>query len=217
MMIKKTLFLIFSLFLMLTVTSCASLKKIFPPVKKPALLKTGSDNISDITEEDLEIEGDSYIIRVGDVLEILTWKEPDFSKEIAVRIDGKISFPLLSDIQAADLTPLQLKEEIEEKLKEYVTSPNVTISIKAPQSQKFYILGEVSKTGEYDLVKNLTVLQAFALAGGFTEWASKKEILLIRHEDGEEKIIRINYKNIARGKDFSQNILIKADDTIIVP
>jgi len=216
-MIKKTLLLIFSLFLMLMATSCTSLKKLFPPVEKVAVLKTeeapysmGSDNISGPEE-------DSYIIGVGDVLEILTWKEPDFSKEIAVRIDGKISFPLLSDIQAASLAPLQLKKEIEEKLKEYVTSPNVTITVKVPQSQKFYILGEVSKTGEYTLVKNLTVLQAFALAGGFTEWASKKEIILIRHEDGKERIIRINYKNIAKGKDFSQNILIKADDTIIVP
>ena len=224
-MIKKTLLLIFSLFLILMATSCTSLKKLFPPVEKAAVLKTeevlynmGSDNISDI--EEMTISGqeeDSYIIGVGDVLEILTWKEPDFSKEIAVRIDGKISFPLLSDIQAASLAPLQLKKEIEEKLKEYVTSPNVTITVKVPQSQKFYILGEVSKTGEYTLVKNLTVLQAFALAGGFTEWASKKEIILIRHEDGKERIIRINYKNIAKGKDFSQNILIKADDTIIVP
>jgi polysaccharide export outer membrane protein len=87
----------------------------------------------------------------------------------------------------------------------------------APLSQKFYILGEVLKTGEYPLVKHLTVLQAFALAGGFTEWASKKEIILLRNEGGRDKIYRINYKDIAKGKDFSQNIKLRPDDTIIVP
>jgi polysaccharide export outer membrane protein len=158
-----------------------------------------------------------YKIGSGDVLEIITWKEPDFSKELLVRIDGSITFPLIDDIHVGGLTPLQVKQIIEDKLKEYIENPIVNVTVKTPESQKFYILGEVSKTGEYPLIKNLTVLQAFALAGGFTEWASKKEIILIRHEDGKEQIIRINYKNIAKGKDFSQNIFIKANDTIIVP
>jgi polysaccharide export outer membrane protein len=84
-------------------------------------------------------------------------------------------------------------------------------------SKQFYILGEVVNTGQYPLAKHLTVLQAFALAGGFTEWASKKEIILLRNEDGKDKIYRINYKNIVKGQDFSQNLKLKADDTIIVP
>ncbi len=160
----------------------------------------------------------AYKIGSGDILEIITWKEPDFSREdILVRLDGKITFPLLDDVQAAGQTPLQLKANIESGLKDFVESPVVTVTVKNPLSQKFYILGEVARTGEYQLVKKLSVLQAFALAGGFTEWASKKEIILFRHEDGKEKIIRINYKNIVKGKDFSQNILINADDTIIVP
>ncbi len=160
----------------------------------------------------------AYKIGSGDILEIITWKEPDFSREaILVRLDGKITFPLLDDVQAAGQTPMQLKAEIESGLTDFVESPVVTVTVMNPLSQKFYILGEVARTGEYQLVKKLSVLQAFALAGGFTEWASKKEIILFRHEDGKEKIIRINYKNIVKGKDFSQNILIKADDTIIVP
>jgi polysaccharide export outer membrane protein len=93
----------------------------------------------------------------------------------------------------------------------------VTVHIRDPVSQKFYVLGEVKKTGEYPLAKHLTVLQAFALAGGFTEWASKKEIILLRHESGKDKIYRINYKDITKGKDFSQNLKLRADDTIIVP
>ena len=159
-----------------------------------------------------------YKIGCGDVLEIITWKEEDFSREdILVRIDGMITFPLLDDIQAAGKTPLELKRDIETKLKEFIDNPVATVNVINPLSQRFYILGEVVRTGEYQLVKKLTVLQAFALAGGFTEWASKKEIILLRIEDNKEKIIRVNYKNIIKGKDYSQNILIKADDTIIVP
>ena len=164
-----------------------------------------------------ENETGAYKIGNGDVLEIHVWKEPDLSTETFVRMDGMISLPLLNDVSAAGRTPMQLKEGIEKGLKEFVENSTVTVIVKEPTSQKFYILGEVARTGEYPLIKDLTVLQAFALAGGFTEWASKKEIILLRHEDGKDKIIRVNYKNIVKGKDFSQNILIKADDTIIVP
>ena len=161
---------------------------------------------------------DSYKIGSSDDLEIVTWKEPDFTRgEVLVRIDGKISFPLIGDVQASGRTPLQVKNEIEAGLKDFIASPTVTVTVRSPASQKFYILGEVTKTGEYILMKDLTVLQAFALAGGFTKWASKKEIILLRNEDGKEKIIRVNYKKIVQGKDFSQNIHIKVNDTIIVP
>jgi polysaccharide export outer membrane protein len=161
---------------------------------------------------------DSYQIGIGDILEITTWKEPDFTRdEVMVRTDGKISFPLLNDFPAAGLSPMELKYNIEKGLKAYVSAPVVTVHVKAPVSQKFYVLGEVQRTGEYPLVKHLTVLQAFALAGGFTEWASKKEIILLRHEGGKDKIYRVNYKDITKGKDFSQNFKLKADDTIIVP
>ena len=161
---------------------------------------------------------DAYKIGSGDVLEIVTWKEPDFSRnDVLVRTDGKISFPLLGDVQAAGRTPMDIKREIESGLKAYVDNPIVTVTVKNPQSQKFYILGEVKKTGEYPLIKGLTVLQAFAVAGGFTDWASKKEIILLRRENGKDKVYNINYKKIVNDKDFSQNIAIKTDDTIIVP
>jgi polysaccharide export outer membrane protein len=159
-----------------------------------------------------------YLIGAGDILEIVTWKEEDFTRaEVLVRFDGKISFPLLNDVQAEGLTPVELKRVIERGLKDYVSNPEVTVHVRSPLSKTFYILGEVANTGEYPLGKHLTVLQAFALAGGFTEWASKKEILLLRNIDGKDKIYRINYKDITKGKDFSQNIKLKADDTIIVP
>lgn len=161
---------------------------------------------------------DDYRIGKGDILEIVTWKEPDFSRDtVLVRLDGRISFPLLNDIQAEGRAVLDLKKEIETKLKDFIATPIVTVTLRASTSQKFYILGEVRGTGEYDLVKGLTVLQAFARAGGFTEWASKKEIILMRKEDSKEKIYRVNYNDIIDGDDLSQNIAIQADDTIIVP
>ena len=202
---KKALLLIFGLLLIITMGA-----------GQPAAddTKTGKE----IKTWSAKTSRDDYLIGSADILEIVTWKEEDFSREeILVRLDGKLTFPLLNDVQAAGLTTLELKRVIEEGLKAYISNPVVTVSIRQPLSKQFYILGEVMNTGQYPLVKHLTVLQAFALAGGFTEWASKKEIILLRNEDGQDKIYRINYKNIVKGKDLSQNITLKADDTIIVP
>ena len=159
-----------------------------------------------------------YVIGAGDILDITTWKEAELTKpDVLVRLDGKISFPLVNDVQAAGVTTGDLKKAIEEGLKAYVSHPVVTVAIKSPTSQKFYVLGEVARTGEYPLYKNMTVLQAFAVAGGFTQWATKDEILLMRRESGKEKIYRVNYKDITKGKESGQNLLIQADDTIVVP
>jgi polysaccharide export outer membrane protein len=171
------------------------------------------------TEETLLAEQtNTYIIGSGDILEIMTWNEPELTRDdILVRTDGKISFPFLNDIQAVGLTPFQLKLKIEDGLKKYIEHPAVTVQVKEPGSKKIYILGEVLQTGEYPLVKKLTVLQAFALAGGFTEWASKREIILLRYEEGKENIYRINYRRIIDGKDLGQNLELRPNDTIIVP
>ncbi len=163
-------------------------------------------------------KGKTYQIGSGDILSIITWKEEDFSRdEVLVRTDGKISFPLLNDIQASGRTPMELKKEIENRFKKYIDAPVVTVTVKVPSSQKFYILGEVMRTGEYNLFKDLTILQAFAVAGGFTEWAAKDEIILYRTENNKDKIIRVDYKDILQGEGFHHNIKIKANDTIIVP
>lgn len=161
----------------------------------------------------------NYKIGIGDILDIVTWKEPDFSREnIVVRLDGKITFPLLDDMKAAGLTPLQLKQQIAGLLKQYIDTPNVTVVVRAPVSQRFYVLGEVVRTGEYPIQKELTIIQAFAMAGGFTEWATKKEIILIRKKhDGGNDVIKVDYKKLAQGKGLENNLVLKADDTIIVP
>jgi polysaccharide biosynthesis/export protein len=162
--------------------------------------------------------GGDYVIGAGDILDITTWKEVDLTRtEVLVRLDGKISFPLLNDVQAAGVTTGALKKTIEDGLKSYVSHPVVTVAVRAPNSQRFYVLGEVLRTGEYPLIKDMTVLQAFAVAGGFTQWAAKDEIILLRRESGKEKIYRVNYKDITKGKDPAQNLVIQADDTIVVP
>jgi polysaccharide export outer membrane protein len=159
-----------------------------------------------------------YRIGGGDVLEIATWKEPELTRrDVLVRVDGKISFPLLGDIAAAGMTPVELTETIQKGLTKYVTAPVVTVTVTNPGSQRVYVLGEVTRTGEYPLTKNLTVLQAFALAGGFTQWASKDEIILLRKEGSKEKIFKINYKDIVKGRDVETNLTLQANDTIVVP
>jgi len=163
-------------------------------------------------------QASEYRIGAGDVLEISTWKEAELSRrEVLVRVDGKLSFPLLGDVQAAGVTPVELTETLQRGLKNYVTSPVVTVTITNPGSQRIYILGEVLRTGEYPLTKNLTVLQAFAIAGGFTQWAAKDEIILLRKEGNQEKIYKINYKDILKGRNVENNLILQANDTIVVP
>jgi polysaccharide export outer membrane protein len=157
-----------------------------------------------------------YKIGVGDVLKISTWKEADLSFDtVQVRIDGKITFPLVDDLLAEGITTMELKKNIEKKLSDFLEAPTVTVTLVAAVSQQYYILGEVQGVGEYPLRKKLTVVQAFALAKGFTEWASKDEIILYRKGNNKEEIIKIDYDKIITG-DLEQDILLQADDIIIV-
>lgn len=168
---------------------------------------------------DQAVNADAYLYRIGigDILKITTWKEPDLTIEAArVRSDGKITIPLLDDIHAEGLSTMALKNAIEKKLSVYVEAPNVTVTLVNPMSRQFYILGEILRTGEYPLIKKLTVMQAFALAGGFTEWADKNKILLYRRGSQGEETIIIRYNDIIKG-DFSKDIQLQPDDTIIVP
>ena len=160
---------------------------------------------------------EDYKIGIGDVLKISTWKEEDLSFDaVRVRRDGKITFPLLDDLQAEGVTTMELKTTIEKKLADFVEAPTVTVTLVGAVSQQYYILGEVQGVGEYPLVKKLTVVQAFALAKGFTEWASKDEIILFRRQNNKQEIIKIDYDDIAKGR-LDKDILLQADDIIIVP
>lgn len=157
---------------------------------------------------------DQYVIGPEDVLSIYVWREEAFTKQLPVRIDGKISLPLLDDIQAAGLTPLQLKEALVEKLKGYVENPTVTVTVMEANSFKVYVSGEVNKPGVYTLRSDITLLKLIIMAGGFTEWANQKKILIITRDQGKEKRITANYKAIIEGDE--PDVVIKRGDTVIV-
>ena len=159
-------------------------------------------------------DSDQYIIGPEDVLLIYVWREEAFTRTLPVRIDGKISLPLLDDIQAAGLTPLQLKETLAEKLKAFVDNPTVTVTVMEANSFKVYVSGEVTKPGVYSLRSDITLVKLLIMAGGFTEWANQKNILIITKDKGAEKRITANYKKIIEGED--PDIVIKRGDTVIV-
>ncbi|MFH0789651.1 MAG: polysaccharide biosynthesis/export family protein [Pseudomonadota bacterium] len=160
---------------------------------------------------------DQYIIGAEDVLYIHVWKEEPLSKTITVRMDGKISLPLIDEIQAAGLTPLQLREVLTKRFSEFVDSPNVSVMVMEANSFKVFISGQIKKPGVYRLRNETSLLQIISLAEGFTEWADQKEIIIIRKEKGREKRMSVNYKKIISGEDLNSNILLKSGDTIIIP
>src|SRR5580658_6029252 len=159
----------------------------------------------------------SYVIGGQDVLDIRVWKAAELPRIVPVRPDGKISLPLLKDVQAAGLTPTQLAAQITENLKKFVTNPQVTVIVTAINSQRIYILGEVNRAGAFPLLPNMTVLQGLSSAGGFTLFANLKKIYMFRMENGKQVKYPFNYKDVINGKAPDENVVLKAGDTIVVP
>jgi len=157
-----------------------------------------------------------YVIGIDDILHIAVWKEPDLTTTLPVRSDGMISLPLLNDVQAAGLTPMELAALLTQKLKKYVANPNVTVLVTQTNSQRIYVIGEVLRTGPMSLVHNMTVLQALATAG-FTQFANTKGIYVLRVDSSQEKKFPFNYKQVIKGEAASQNIFLQPGDTIVVP
>jgi polysaccharide export outer membrane protein len=156
------------------------------------------------------------VIGPDDVLHVSVWKETDLTSTLPVRSDGKISMPLLDDVQAAGLTPMQLANSLTDKLKKFISDPRVTVVVTQMNSQKIYILGEVTHTGAMALTPNMTVLQAIASAG-FTQFANTKGIYVLRAENGKQQKLPFNYKQVVKGESMDQNVLLKPGDTIVVP
>ena len=160
----------------------------------------------------------TFVIGNADHLMINVWNEPEISRSIPVRSDGRISLPLAGEVQAAGRTPLQLEQEIATKLLSYITKPEVTVMVEQINSQKFNILGQVAKPGSYPLTVETTVLDAIAEAGGFTDFAKQKNVYVLRHSaNGSELRLPFNYKDVIKGKNSAQNIQIQPNDTIVVP
>jgi polysaccharide biosynthesis/export protein len=161
-------------------------------------------------------EGD-YVIGAGDVLQLFVWKEPELTKDVTVRLDGRITVPLLGDLEAAGKTPNKLAGEIAARLAKYLEAPQVTLGVSQPKSSRFYVMGQVAKPGDYGLDGQVTVAQALAMAGGLKDFAKASNIVIIRKAGTGQTFIRVNYKKLEAGEDLSQNVVIKPGDTVLVP
>jgi polysaccharide export outer membrane protein len=158
-----------------------------------------------------------YVIGPEDVLDVRFWKDQDMSGEVVVRPDGRISLPLLNDVAAAGLTPEQLRVRLIEEARRFVETPNATVIVKAINSRKVFITGQVGKPGPYPLTSRLTVVQLIAMAGGLQEYAEANKIVIMRSENGRVVPHRFDYTKLAEGKNVSQNIELRPGDTVIVP
>jgi polysaccharide export outer membrane protein len=160
----------------------------------------------------------SYVIGADDVLAINVWKEPEVSRSVPVRSDGKISLPLVGELTAGGETPLQLEQEIAKRLASYISEPEVTVIVQDSKSQRINILGMVVRPGAYMLTGSATVLDAIAMAGGFKDFAKQKAIYVLRQNpDGTQKRIPFNYKEVIKGHDPDQNVRLQPRDTVVVP
>jgi len=168
-------------------------------------------------QAEVAADSDRYVIGAEDVLYIHVWREDALSRTVPVRMDGNISLPIINEIKAAGLTPLQLKEALTAKLKEFIESPNVSVTVMEANSFKVYVSGQVKTPGVYRLRSETTVLQIIPMAGGFTEWANQKKIVIIRKENSQERRITVNYKKIMKGDNSGSDITLKSGDTVIVP
>jgi polysaccharide export outer membrane protein len=168
-------------------------------------------------QAEVAADSDQYVIGPEDVLYIHVWREDALSRTVPVRVDGNISLPLVHEVKAQGLTPLKLKENLTERFKEFIENPNVSVTVMEANSFKVYVSGQVKSPGVYRLRSETTLLQIIPVAGGFTEWANQKKILIIRKENGKEKRITVNYKKILKGDSPDSNTVLKAGDTIIVP
>jgi polysaccharide export outer membrane protein len=187
------------------------------PETRSAPQSGGAPRSSQASSSNTVVTDPDYKIGPQDMLRIDVWKEPDISRIVPVRPDGKITLPLVNDIQASGLTPTQLAAKIAEGLKKYITSPQVTVGVTEINSRRIFVSGEVARPGAMPLLPNMTVLQALSSAGGFTQFAREKKIYILRMEEGKQVKHPFNYKEAISGKNMEQNIILEGGDIIVVP
>ena len=181
---------------------------------KTASDKTASDKATNAVSTSQA--GPEYVIGPEDALHIAVWKEADLTASLPVRPDGKISLPLLDDVQAAGLTPKQLADSITEKLKKYLADPRVTVVVTQINSKRIYLVGEVMHVGATPMLPNMTVLQALSSAG-LNQFANTKRIYVLRTANGKQQKLPVNYRKLVKGEQIEQNYLLQPGDTIVVP
>ncbi len=185
-----------------------------PPAASPAAGQAVADKTANAAANNQA--GPDYVIGPEDDLHIAVWKEADLTATLPVRPDGKISLPLLNDVQAAGLTPQQLSASLTEKLKKYVADPHVTVVVTAINSKRIYVNGEVLHPGPIPMQANMTVLQAISTAG-LNQFANTKRIYVLRTENGKQQKLPVNYRKLLKGEQIDQNYLLQPGDTIVVP
>lgn len=158
-----------------------------------------------------------YQIGAGDVLQLFVWKERELTRQLTVRLDGKVTIPLLGDVEAAGRTPQELGTDLTQRLTRFIEGPQVSVAVDEAKSIRFYVIGQVNNSGAFPLTGRTSVLQGLALAGGFREFAKTDGIMIVRREGAREAMIPFNYKRLESGKDISQNIALRPGDTILVP
>ena len=189
-----------------------------PPVTgqaAPAVVKAEAPRVPASVGDGLGavVDTKTYVIGPEDIINIKVWREADLSGPVAVRPDGKVTMPLIGDLQAEGLTPDRLGVQIKEALSEYYNSPDVTVSLYQVNSNKYFISGEVNRSGQFPLVVPTRVFDALSNAGGFRDFANKKKVVIVR---GAQRI-KFNYEEVLKGKKLEQNIFLENGDTIIVP
>jgi polysaccharide biosynthesis/export protein len=185
---------------------------------QPAANSASDKAVSDKTASEVSNNqaGPEYVIGAQDVLHIAVWKEADLTATLPVRPDGKISLPLLNDVQASGLTPKQLADSVTEKLKKYIADPRVTVVVTEINSKRIYLTGEVLHSGATPMLPNMTVLQALSSAG-ISQFANTKRIYVLRTENGKQQKLPVNYRKLVKGEQIEQNYLLQPGDTIVVP
>jgi len=186
-----------------------------PPSTSPASIAAAgrADTAPAKPDSGVAVDPKTYVIGAQDILSIKVWREQDFTGLYTVRPDGKITLPLIGDVQASGLTPERLGDQLKQGLSNYINSPDVSVSLQAVGSKKFYITGEVNRPGEYVLAIPTKVFDALSNSGGFRDFANKKKIIIIRGADR----LKFNYQDILKGKNLEQNIFLENGDTVVVP
>lgn len=194
-----------------------------PPATQPAgasatgaAVGTAAPDAAAVATRGIEVPPD-YVIGADDVLDVIFWRDKEMSAQVAVRPDGRVTLPLLNDVQAAGLTPEQLRSYVMTAAAKYVEDPNVTVVVKAINSRKIFVTGMVARPGPYPLMGSTSVMQALAMAGGIQEFADSKNIIVMRTENGRQVAYQFNYKDVVKRKNLRQNIQLKPGDTIVVP
>ena len=172
----------------------------------------------DQTTATAKAHDDTYTIGADDILAINVWKETELTRSVPVRSDGKISLPLIGELQASGITPKQLEQDIAKRLASFVSEPEVTVIVQEIKSRKFNVLGMVARPGSFPITHTMTVLDAIAVSGGFRDFAKQKSIYVLRMKpDGTQERIPFNYKDVVKGKNPEQNIKLEPGDSVVVP